>query len=106
MLDITPSARVIAAGDFNEFSFVEPLTVFASQSGLSNLDEVVSTPPAERYTYIYEQNCQALDHVYVSGGVVEGKGAKLEHVHVNTWVAYDEQGSDHDPSVALVDVCA
>lgn len=37
---------------------------------------------------------------------MEGKEAKMEHVHVNTWVAYDEQGSDHDPSVALVDICS
>lgn len=100
----SPDAKIITSGDFNEFAFASPLETFASTSGLVDLDDVVDTPATERYTYSYEQNCQELDHVYVSKAVA-GKEAKMEHIHVNTWVSYDDQGSDHDPSVAMVDIC-
>lgn len=44
------SARVIASGDFNEFSFVKPIENFTAKSGLTDLDEVVGRPIEERYT--------------------------------------------------------
>lgn len=47
--------------------------------------------------------------MYVSDGMVGASSedtAKMEHLHLNTWVAYDEQASDHDPSVAVLDVCS
>lgn len=50
ILKLDPSAAVIAAGDFNEFTFVEPMKVFANVSGMRDLDEVAGIPPAERYT--------------------------------------------------------
>jgi hypothetical protein len=45
-----PSARVIAAGDFNEFDFVKPIGDFTTKSSLTDLDEVVARPLEERYT--------------------------------------------------------
>jgi endonuclease/exonuclease/phosphatase family metal-dependent hydrolase len=55
-------------------------------------------------------NAQQLDHMFVSESVVSGKGgrkkARYEHVHVNTWVDAGAMVSDHDPSVAALDVCA
>lgn len=94
----------MAAGDFNEFAFVEPLTVFANGSGLTDLDQVVGTPEVERYTYLYDMNTQALDHMFVSPAL--GAGAEgYEHVHVNTWATADDVVSDHDPSVARFNVC-
>jgi predicted extracellular nuclease len=103
ILALDPSAAVIAAGDFNEFAFVEPLTTFAEISGLTELDEVVGIPPEERYTYAFDMNTQALDHMYVSPVLEEG--AAYEHIHVNTWAAEDDVVSDHDPSVARFGVC-
>lgn len=50
ILQADPSARVIAAGDFNEFAFVKPLTTFAEVSGLKELDEALNTPVENRYT--------------------------------------------------------
>lgn len=73
------------------------------KSGLRELDDVVGIPATERYTYIYDSNHQQLDHMFVSDGLA--KNAQLEHVHVNTWLNYDDAASDHDPSVALFDVC-
>ncbi|KAL5045031.1 hypothetical protein BDW71DRAFT_215313 [Aspergillus fruticulosus] len=97
------SAKILATGDFNEFSFVAPLKTFVSASGLRDLDEVVGVDPLERYTYIYDSNHEQLDHMFVSEAFFDG--ARVEHVHVNTWVNYDEAPSDHDPSVAVLNVC-
>ena len=43
------NAKVIVAGDFNEFEFVEPLELFKDESGLKNLDDVAKVPKVERY---------------------------------------------------------
>lgn len=103
ILSLDPSAAVVAAGDFNEFTFVEPLLEFANISGLVELDEAVDTPVSERYTYTFDMNTQALDHMYISPALAEGAG--YEHIHVNVWATSDESLSDHDPSVAKFDLC-
>ncbi|XWW98193.1 hypothetical protein V2A60_006190 [Cordyceps javanica] len=96
-------ARVIAAGDFNEFAQVQPMRVFADKSGLTNMDDIVGTPPEERYSYLFDMNCQTLDHMYASAAL--GKNAKFEHLHLNTWQDFAGQVSDHDPSIAQFNVC-
>ncbi|UNI18296.1 hypothetical protein JDV02_004572 [Purpureocillium takamizusanense] len=98
-----PAARVIAAGDFNEFTQVQPMRAFAERSGLRDLDELAGLAPEERYTYLFDMNSQALDHMYVSPALA--RGARVEHLHVNTWQNFKGQTSDHDPSVALLNVC-
>lgn len=104
VLDVDPDAHVLVAGDFNEFAFVDPVQKFMDVSGLSDADVAAGVEEVERYTYLYDMNCQQLDHVFVSEALV-GKGLEYEHIHVNTWA--DEEGmvSDHDPSVGRVDVC-
>ncbi|KAI1153565.1 Endonuclease/exonuclease/phosphatase [Nemania diffusa] len=98
-----PDARVLAVGDFNEYAFAAPVRAFAEASGLDDLDEVTKIPATERYSYIYDMNTQELDHIFVSKKL--GKGARLEHLHVNTWLTYDDITSDHDPSVAKFNIC-
>ncbi|KYK55020.1 endonuclease/exonuclease/phosphatase family protein [Drechmeria coniospora] len=98
-----PKARIIAAGDFNEFTQVQPMQVFAAKSGLRDIDELVGLDPVERYTYLYDMNSQALDHLYVSPALAAG--SKVEHMHLNTWQNFAGQTSDHDPSVALLNLC-
>ncbi|RHZ46475.1 endonuclease/exonuclease/phosphatase family protein [Aspergillus thermomutatus] len=96
------TAKLIVSGDFNEFTFAEPLETFLSDSGLEDLDAVAGIETTERYTYLYDMNCQQLDHVFVSPALAQG--AQIHHLHVNTWVSYDDQASDHDPTVALLNV--
>lgn len=98
-----PDARVLTIGDFNEFAFAAPVETFAKASGLRDLDEVAGIPAAERYSYLYDANSQELDHAFVSRKLA--KGARFEHLHINTWVSYDDRTSDHDPSVAKFDIC-
>lgn len=98
-----PDARVLAIGDFNEFAFAAPAETFAKVSGLKDLDEVAKIPVNERYSYLYDSNSQELDHTFVSKKLA--KGAKFEHLHINTWLSYDDRSSDHDPSVAKFNIC-
>lgn len=68
-----------------------------------DLDEAAGLDPVERYTYLFDMNSQELDHLFVSPSLA--RGAQLEHLHLNTWQNYDDQTSDHDPSVAKLNLC-
>ncbi|KAI1471567.1 endonuclease/exonuclease/phosphatase family protein [Daldinia caldariorum] len=105
ILSEDPAAAVVALGDFNEFAFAAPVASFGSRSGLADLDEAAGVPPAERYTYLYDMNAQELDHVFVSPALARAQRTRFEHVHANTWAAYADMTSDHDPSVARFDIC-
>lgn len=96
----------MTAGDFNEFAFVQPLEDYATISGLKDLDAVVGIEKVERYTYMFDMNAQQLDHMFVSPSLAKKSKAAYEHIHVNTWPEFDAQVSDHDPSVAKLNVCA
>ena len=97
-------ARIITAGDFNEFTFVEPLKQYAQISGLKDADAAAKINELERYTYLFDMNAQQLDHLFVSESLSDK--VKYEHIHINTWPAFAEQVSDHDPSVARFDLCS
>lgn len=65
-LNMDRNANIMSAGDYNEFTVVQPLKTFSSISGLEDLDEAARTPEAEMYTYFFDMNTQALDHMFVS----------------------------------------
>ncbi|KJR84374.1 uncharacterized protein SPSK_08622 [Sporothrix schenckii 1099-18] len=104
ILSLDGDARVIMGGDLNEYSVVQPVTAFANVSGMVDLDVAAGIPAEERYTYTFDNNMEELDHVFVSSAIA-ALGPKEEHLHVNTWVSYNDQTSDHDPTVALLNVC-
>ncbi|ORY55117.1 endonuclease/exonuclease/phosphatase family protein [Pseudomassariella vexata] len=99
-----PSAYIISAGDFNEYPVTKPILDFLSLSKMQDLDEVAGIDVLERYSYLYDMNSQELDHMFVSPALANTE-PEFEHVHVNTWAAYNDQVSDHDPSVARFNVC-
>ncbi|CAN5243115.1 hypothetical protein BH24PSE2_BH24PSE2_18770 [soil metagenome] len=84
---------MVVLGDFNDFWFSPPLDLLRRSGGLVNL--MSTLPEPERYTFIFEGNAQALDHVLVSPALA--RQAELDIVHVNAEFA--EQASDHDPVV-------
>ena len=53
----------------------------------------------EQYTYIYEGNSQALDHILISAGLEENLQS-FDVVHLNCEFRYDSRMSDHDVLVA------
>ncbi|KAJ7794158.1 DNase I-like protein [Mycena olivaceomarginata] len=104
ILDIDPFSNVVVAGDCNEY--LQTRSVFASLTSLlTDIDEVANIPPAERYTYVFDNNCEQLDHMLLSPAL-SSRCAEVEHIHVNNWAATAAaRVSDHDPTVARIRVC-
>lgn len=86
------NANVMVLGDLNEFEFISPLEIL--EQSLVNLTETL--PENERYSFIFEGNSQALDHILVSPNLANR--AEFDAVHVNSEFA--ENASDHDPLLA------
>ena len=88
------------------FAHVEPRSAFAAFNGIAlEVDALAGLADTERYTYVYDNLMEQLDHMFVSPAVALRK-VEVEHVHVNSWApSYDDKTSDHDPSVARVRVC-
>jgi len=93
--DIDPNANVVVLGDLNDFEFSETIHILEA-AGLTDLYDTV--PLAERYSYVFEGNSQTLDHILVSGSLLNR--STLDVVHVNAEFA--DQASDHDPSVVRI----
>lgn len=91
-----PNAKVVVLGDINDFQFSETMAILEA-AGLHDL--INTLPENERYTYVFEGNSQALDHILVSDGL---RNAVTEYdvVHINSEFA--DQASDHDPEVAYL----
>ncbi|WP_347862861.1 5'-nucleotidase C-terminal domain-containing protein [Salimicrobium sp. PL1-032A] len=90
-------AKVVVMGDLNDFEFSAPLEHLEG-GALNNLTEDVD--PQERYTYNYQGNAQALDHILATDHLYEN--AEIETIHVNSnFSTEDGRASDHDPVQAL-----
>jgi len=88
-----PSVLLLAAGDFNDFEFSSPLAILEA-AGLSNAASTLAG--SDRYSYVFDGNSQALDHLLVSPSVLR-RGFECDIVHVNA--EFHDSLSDHDPSV-------
>ena len=91
-----PAAKVVVLGDINDFQFSNTMAILES-AGLHDL--INTLPENERYTYVFEGNSQALDHILVSDALSNAV-AEYDVVHVNSEFA--NQASDHDPEVAYL----
>jgi hypothetical protein len=90
------NARVIVLGDLNDFDYSSPLaTLQGTPDVLTNLYSTLGV--AERYSYVFDGNSQALDHILASSSLF-AKLTVFDPVHVNAEFA--QQASDHDPLVA------
>jgi uncharacterized repeat protein (TIGR01451 family) len=97
VLALDPGANVIVLGDLNDFQFSEPISDYLAADVLTNL--AYSLPVEERYTYIYDGNSQALDHILVSAHLAHGL-PEVDVVHMNAEFLASDRPSDHDPVVA------
>jgi hypothetical protein len=93
ILAVDANANVVVLGDLNDFDFSPPLAVLRG-AGLTPLADTL--PANERYTYVFDGNSQALDHILASASLAAV--AEYDVVHVNAEFA--RQTSDHDPEVA------
>jgi len=95
--EIDENALVVIAGDFNDYYFRKPLTLF-KEGGFEN--PAYKLDPNDRYSMIYQGNAQLLDHILVSKAY--SKKIMYDIVHVNS--EFISQASDHDPVYALIDM--
>ncbi len=89
-----PEVRVVLLGDLNDFQFSNPLQILAA-AGLANLTDTL--PANARYSYVYDGNSQALDHILVSPNLLGA--AEYQVLHLNSEFAVGDplRFSDHDP---------
>ena len=92
LLAINPNANIVVTGDLNDFQFASSLAPLEA-AGLTNLTN--SLPENERYTYSFQGNLQALDHMWVSGNLLAKGEVAYDVVHANA--EFIDQVSDHDP---------
>lgn len=98
ILNIDSEANVIVLGDFNDFQFSKTLDILKGDL-LTNPLENLSIE--EQYTYNFEGNSQALDHILISKNLVN-VSPELEVVHINSDFA--NQSSDHDPVLLRINL--
>jgi hypothetical protein len=93
LLAVNPQANVVVLGDLNDFQFSDALATLDA----TPLHDLITTLPIdEQYTYDYEGNSEALDHILVSDRLF-AEPFDYDVVHVNSEFA--DQASDHDPQV-------
>lgn len=90
--DIDPFANLVVLGDINDFQF-SPVMAKLTEGGVLRalIDEL---PETERYSYVFQGNAQALDHITVSPFIFR---TDYDIVHITAEFA--DQASDHDPQV-------
>ena len=95
-----PRAKVVVLGDINDFEFSETVNLLVGDDSLVDLPRTL--PADERYAYVFEGNSQTLDQILVSDYLLSRFPLVYDVVHVNAEFA--DQASDHDPSVARIDL--
>ncbi len=100
LLDEDPLAEVVVTGDLNEFQFMPPLAELKAGETPLLVNMTESLAPLERYSYVYEGNAQALDHILLSHRLAER--ASYDVVHLNAEFA--NPASDHDPVLLKLDL--
>ncbi len=101
ILTADANANVVVLGDINDFQFSGTLDILKAGVGGATpiLADLIDTLPiGEQYTYVFQGNSQALDHILVSANLVTNAAVAYDVVHANAEFA--DQVSDHDPQVA------
>ncbi|MFW5815980.1 MAG: endonuclease/exonuclease/phosphatase family protein [Wenzhouxiangella sp.] len=87
--------RLVVLGDLNDHWFSEPLNILTSDPAVPLHNPVTDLPRPERFTYVFQGNAQAIDHILVSRALAPL--AELALVPINS--LNPRQAADHDPLV-------
>jgi VCBS repeat-containing protein len=91
-----PSLKLGVMGDFNGFYFEGGVGAIEASGLLTDLHRL--NPVEERYSYLFDGNLQAIDHMLVTGGLLSG--AMFDAVHINAeQPAGASRATDHDPII-------
>ncbi|WP_034385490.1 lamin tail domain-containing protein [Herbidospora cretacea] len=89
-------ARAVVLGDINDYQFSPAVSALTDNGAL--LKALINDLPAgERYSYIFDGNSQALDHILITPNI---KGYAYGVVHINA--EFSDQASDHDPQILRI----
>lgn len=96
-------AHVVVLGDLNTFEFTNDLAEILTSAEVDGLlNRLLDKDTAdEEYSFIFDGNSQALDHVFATTELAAG--ARLDYVHVNVDFPRrfeDVIASDHEPLLA------
>ena len=112
LLATDPNDNLVVMGDLNEFQFFSPLGVL--EGSLDPNDPGIATPgdqvlynladlimdQSDIFTFEFEGNSQALDHILVSDALDLFGLPEVDYVHLNAGELFETLASDHDPIVA------
>lgn len=91
-------ANIVVLGDFNAFQFEDTLTSIEDDRSLFNLTRRLSR--TDQYTFNFQGNAQALDHILVSPTFSPRPQADVVHVNAD----FSNQVTDHDPIIVRLGV--
>ncbi len=91
ILNADSMANVIVLGDFNDFQFSETLNILKGNLLINPMENL---PVEEQYTFNFEGNSQAIDHILISKNLAN-TSPELKVAHINS--DFGMQSSDHDP---------
>lgn len=103
ILALDRGANAVVLGDMNDFQWSPPLETLEG-GVLNNL--IYTLDQDQRYTYIYDGNSQALDHILVSDNLYQETNIQYDIVHVNAEFPQSMRASDHDPALAKMTIQA
>lgn len=97
-----PNLNIAVLGDWNGFAWEDAQTQLTDPAKGGMLTDLATAllPAEERYSYLFEGNAQQLDHILVTGGLLNK--ASYDAVHLNSQFGGDRP-TDHDPQLALFD---
>lgn len=92
--EVDPTANVAVIGDLNDFEFSGTLQTLTEDSGMYN--PMLEINESERYTYVFDGNSQALDHLLTSRNLAH----RVDYEIIRVNAEFHDQASDHDPVLA------
>ncbi|KAJ3026979.1 hypothetical protein HDV00_011473 [Rhizophlyctis rosea] len=106
LVEADSKAKVIIAGDLNDFTLSHPIKVLLGTSAdapspnqplLYELEDEL-LPLSRRFSYIFDGLAQSLDHIITTKNLLDK--AEVEPLNINTVVPAADSVSDHDAVVA------
>ncbi len=98
LLATNANANVVVLGDFNGYTFESAIEALTAGNALIDANSLVSSQ--ERYSYVFEGNSQALDHILVTQDLYST--AVYDAVHLNAEQLSTTRPTDHDPQIISV----
>lgn len=99
ILEKDPTARIIVAGDLNDFPWSETVRTLKGEELINLWDELEQK---DWFSYNYEGNAEVLDHILVSEAFAPHIKTFMP-IHLNSVLPVSKQLSDHDPVLTIID---